>query len=50
MICNTTADPKVVAGMMERNVQWPGDSKPQKRKNPSEKPSSTVMAVMNPCR
>ena len=50
MICNTTAVTKVVAGMKERSVQWPGDSKPQNRKKPSVKPSNTVIAVMIPCR
>ncbi len=50
MICNTTAITSVVAGMKERNVQCPGASNPQKRKNPSVKPSKTVIAVMIPCR
>jgi hypothetical protein len=38
------------AGAIECQVQCPGASKPQNRRKASEKPTSTVMAVMSPWR
>lgn len=49
-ICRTTAKTNTAVEIRDRTVQLPVDSKPQKRRKVSEKPKSTVIAVMMPAR